>query len=258
MACPLSIFSLVQSNSARFRKLAIAQPMLILVRSGQKRVKVGRHTMVAKPGEAIALSGGALADVRNEAPPSAAYRADVFSVANSILRVPLQAAPSQTAHGAFSPPAALIAHLDRLREEAPVLPDTILKHRIHEVAIWLSALGIGWRSLDRPNLSFLVRDFVAQEPSRRWTLSDIRKLLAGRGHALSEASLRRRLAGEGATFTSLVIDARMTVALERLQTSSQSITRIALEVGYESASRFAVRFRARFGIAPSGIRDDTR
>jgi AraC-like DNA-binding protein len=82
----------------------------------------------------------------------------------------------------------------------------------------------------------------------------MRKLLAARGHALSEASLRRRLASESASFTSLVIDARMTIALERLQSSSHSITRIALDVGYESASRFAVRFRARFGIAPSEIR----
>ncbi len=258
MAAQLSIFSIFQSNNARFRRLAIAQPMLVLVRDGQKRVKVGGHTIVAKRGEAIALSGGALADIRNEPPAGAAYCADVFSVANSILLVPPQAALPQTAHGAFSPPAALIAHLDRLRDEAQGLPDPVLKHRIHEIAIWLSALGIGWRSLDRPNLSFLVRDLVAQEPARRWSVSDMRKLLAGRGHALSEASLRRRLADEGATFTSLVIDARMTIALERLQSSRQSITRIALDVGYESASRFAVRFRARFGTAPSEIRGDIR
>ena len=40
--------------------------------------------------------------------------------------------------------------------------------------------------------------------------------------------------------------------------SGEAINRIALEVGYESASRFAIRFRERFGFPPTAIRGHAR
>ena len=43
-----------------------------------------------------------------------------------------------------------------------------------------------------------------------------------------------------------------------LQSTDFPINRIALEVGYASPSRFATRFRARFGIAPTIIRGHRR
>ena len=50
------------------------------------------------------------------------------------------------------------------------------------------------------------------------------------------------------------MDARMTFALGMIQTTDLPINRIALDVGYASPSRFAVRFRERFGISPSHVR----
>lgn len=254
----LSVFSIDQSKSARFRKLAIVQPTLILVRAGRKSITVGGKTLTAGPGDAIALSGGVLADVRNDTPAGGAYRADVFAVDNLDSFACAPGPISSTAHAAFVPPAGLLAQLDRLRAEASALPDSIVKHRIGEIALWLSLLGINWGIRDRPDVSFLVRDIVARDPSRSWSLTDIRALLARRGYALSDASFRRRLADEGANFRNLVIDVRLTIALQRLQSSRMSIARIAFDVGYQSPSRFAVRFRSRFGVAPSRIRGHGR
>lgn len=76
--------------------------------------------------------------------------------------------------------------------------------------------------------------------------------------AVSEATLRRRLAADGTTFGDVLADVRMTQALGLLQTTSLPINRIALDVGYACPSRFAQRFRARFGITPSAIRTDNR
>ena len=76
--------------------------------------------------------------------------------------------------------------------------------------------------------------------------------------AMSAATLRRRLAAEGATFADLVVDARMSSALTLLQATAQPVADIALSVGYESASRFAIRFRQRFGFAPSAVRQRER
>ncbi|MDP8997842.1 MAG: AraC family transcriptional regulator, partial [Pseudomonadota bacterium] len=39
-----------------------------------------------------------------------------------------------------------------------------------------------------------------------------------------------------------------------LQSTGDSITQIAFAVGYESPSRFATRFRKRFGFVPSVLR----
>lgn len=60
---------------------------------------------------------------------------------------------------------------------------------------------------------------------------------------MSEATLRRRLEKEGLSFLQILIDVRMTRALALLQVTDLSIGQIALEVGYNSPSRFAARLR---------------
>jgi AraC-like DNA-binding protein len=46
----------------------------------------------------------------------------------------------------------------------------------------------------------------------------------------------------------------MASALTLLQATSRPVAEIALAVGYASPSRFAVRFRHRFGFSPSAVR----
>ena len=46
----------------------------------------------------------------------------------------------------------------------------------------------------------------------------------------------------------------MSLALTLLQVTDKPVGEIAHEVGYESASRFATRFRARLGVSPTTIR----
>jgi transcriptional regulator GlxA family with amidase domain len=50
----------------------------------------------------------------------------------------------------------------------------------------------------------------------------------------------------------------MSFAMVLLQSTQHAVNRIALQVGYESASRFAIRFRERFGFAPTAIRGHAR
>ena len=50
----------------------------------------------------------------------------------------------------------------------------------------------------------------------------------------------------------------MTQALTLLQSTDVSVLDVGLAVGYDSASRFAVRFRQRFGFPPSAIRGQKR
>jgi AraC-like DNA-binding protein len=56
----------------------------------------------------------------------------------------------------------------------------------------------------------------------------------------------------------LLVDVRMSLALTLLQATSLPVTQIAMNAGYESPSRFAVRFRQRFGFAPTAVRGHQR
>ena len=75
---------------------------------------------------------------------------------------------------------------------------------------------------------------------------------------MSEATLRRHLAAEGTGFAELLRDTRLTHALGLLQTTGFAVARVAEEAGYASPQQFAMRFRARFGLAPHEIRLEER
>lgn len=71
---------------------------------------------------------------------------------------------------------------------------------------------------------------------------------------MSEATLRRKLAAQQTSFTETLSDTRMTRALALLHTTTLPIGHIAQEVGYDSPSQFAARFKERFGINPRDVR----
>jgi AraC-like DNA-binding protein len=98
-----------------------------------------------------------------------------------------------------------------------------------------------------------LRQIIHADPARVWRAPDIARMVG-----LSEASLRRRLAVTGTSFSELLTDIRMTTAFALLKTTNRSVTQIAVDVGYDSASRFAVRFRVCFGVSPSEVRGHHR
>jgi AraC family transcriptional activator of mtrCDE len=49
-------------------------------------------------------------------------------------------------------------------------------------------------------------------------------------------------------------DLRLSLARQRLRSSSASITVIAEEIGYQSEAAFSRAFQRRFGVAPSAER----
>jgi AraC-like DNA-binding protein len=70
----------------------------------------------------------------------------------------------------------------------------------------------------------------------------------------SVSTLRRRLAREQTGFRELLDKVQLGLALDQLQASSLSIADIASACGYDSPSRFAMRFRQHYGISPSELR----
>lgn len=73
--------------------------------------------------------------------------------------------------------------------------------------------------------------------------------------AMSESTLRRKLNSEGTSVQEIKDQARLGRGLHLLQTTRDSIGLIAEKCGYQSQSRFTGRFKGRFGLTPSELRN---
>jgi AraC-like DNA-binding protein len=72
---------------------------------------------------------------------------------------------------------------------------------------------------------------------------------------MSERTLRRRLAGEGAGYKELVDEVRKDLARDYLTTSELPISEIARRIGFTNPSAFYRAFREWYGVAPAEFRN---
>ena len=141
--------------------------------------------------------------------------------------------------------------LRRVLESLEVRPvsDERLELRLLDLLLALAERGHRFKDARQSGTAGRLRTLINEAPDQHWTAHK-----AGGALAMSEATLRRRLASEGVRFEDLLVDIRMQYGLMLLQTTSWSIPRIASACGYQSRARFADRFRARFGYLPSAVR----
>ena len=134
--------------------------------------------------------------------------------------------------------------------EARQISDQRLLHRLMDLLIALSERGHQFACDGlQTTTSERLRSLISEAPERRWTAQE-----AGRELAMSESTLRRRLATEQVRFEELLLEARMHHAMMLMQTTAWTIPHIAQACGYKSRTRFAERFKERFGRAPSTVR----
>ena len=256
----------LQQRGLEILRMHVDQPALILVDKGIKSIRTARgDTVQAQPGQAIVLAGNQTVDFTNSVPDGTHYAARWLLFDAALLNDPyyLSRVAQVEAKGQLAAWAHLLpqvqAHLAVAFENArqalaPGLPDAVVRQRVLEVMHWLLEEHLVLRCpATNPGASIKVRALIARQLSHAWTADEVASDLA-----LSAATLRRRLAAEGTTLTALLIDTRMSIALTLLQATTQPVSHIALAVGYESASRFAVRFRQRFGFAPTAVRGHER
>jgi AraC-like DNA-binding protein len=251
---------IIQRSDLRFSRIAIDQPTLIVVRRGEKVLHAGRGEWTVRAGEAIAIAGGETFHVANRVSPEGFYDArwlvwdpaliEAFTAGAKPLAAPISAVMLGPIDSAF------LETFDRALEaigDVQSIPHDVARHRLTEVLVWLSTRGIRFDPVVGASLALRIRGLIASALDESWTAAVVASRLG-----MSEATLRRHLAAESTTFGDLLVDARMSFAMKLLQSTDHSINRIALEIGYESASRFAIRFRQRFGFPPSAIRGHRR
>ncbi|MCA0432103.1 MAG: helix-turn-helix transcriptional regulator [Proteobacteria bacterium] len=245
--------SIMQDIALSAPHLSVTQPGLVRVVAGTKDVKVGRKRLGFPAGAIALFAGGKAFDVTNTPAADGPYRAEAIFFESPLLP-PLPAAGTKpvadiASLAAVGPELAMAFDVAHRAITDVSLPLSIVRHRLGELLLWLNESGVSLVAPRAETVEQRIRLLVAQDPAFGWTGATIANALA-----VSEATLRRRLAERRTSWTDVLQDVRLTAALTLLQSTDSHVAAVAARVGYESPSRFAARFRERFGVAPSRLR----
>ncbi|PLR37286.1 AraC family transcriptional regulator [Chimaeribacter californicus] len=252
---------LIQHSALCVPSLYVSRPCLIYVTHGYNVLRTHGGELRIRQGEMLALNGGQTLDVYNGLDEKGLYAGKAIACDPSLVadfgrqHTPLL---SPVTSAAIIPdPAnqftqAFDAFFDALMG-MPSLPAPIARHRMQEQVLWLAQHGVRLHTAPPVTLSQQVRELLLTDISHAWPAATVAERLE-----MNEVMLRRRLAAEAEVLRNIIADTRMTHALHLLQNTDAAIAVIAQSVGYESGSRFAERFRKRFGFLPTAIRGHQR
>lgn len=251
--------SIFQQQELEFKRIFVEQPVLIVVERGVKSLRWPGGEYIIRSGEAIAIAGGQSVDITNSLAKDGSYRAHwlvwdsdliaAYAEAHSRQAVISHALPITHRSAEFT----TSYHRALQAVENADVPLDIARHRVSELLLWIGMSGGRFELPQALSLTVKIRRLIGQDLSREWSASAVASAFA-----MSEATLRRKLADEATTLTEILVDARMSLALQLLQSTALPVNQVALDVGYQTPSQFAVRFRHRFGFPPTAIRSQPR
>ncbi|WP_145524824.1 helix-turn-helix transcriptional regulator [Yersinia vastinensis] len=252
----------IQHTELLLTSVYIEHPLLIMVNRGHKVIRWDNQECIVQSGEIVAVSSGQTVDVINSLSDDGLFfshqlRCDprlIATFANHPASACLDVIPGVMPVRNLAPEFInTFSNTFKAISDTGDIPATIVRHRMLELLLWLAQRGVKFILSEGNSLSEKVRRCLAIDPHKIWSASEVAAHMA-----MSEVVLRRKLAAENTLLRDLMIDVRMTSALRLLQGTDWPISLIASQVGYESASRFAERFRKRFGFAPTAIRGHHR
>lgn len=250
---------ITQATRLNFTSLTTTRPMIIIVLRGRKVIQSPGYTFELQAGEAIAIAQGQVFDFENIPADDGDYEArwlvldpavvEAFGApekSEAVMPARLLGRMSDGLSHAFAQAVAALC-------DDGELPDAVIRHRVTELLAWLGASGFHFSLAQPDSFAARIRRLVGQRPDHAWSSAQISSTLG-----VSDATLRRRLQEEGVSLREVLTDIRMTHAMGLLQSSQMPVSAIAASSGFESQSRFAIRFRDRFGFPPSAIRGHHR
>lgn len=241
------------------RQVPLHQPGLVLVVSGVKQVYKEQQAEPYQAGQLLLFAAGSRIHLKNLPAPGSDYLALAATFSPVLLDRFVANYGSQLDLWSQPPLAKATAATELLQSleqwldiclsarQSPLQHD----HRAQEILLLLAQQGVAGKIFAQQNPSWQqkVSACLALDISRDWRMEEV----AARFHC-SGATLRRRLDQEHCNFRTLLEEVRLVAALGLLQESYWPVVRVAQAVGYESASRFAERFRLRFGMSPQELR----
>ncbi|MEW5422712.1 helix-turn-helix transcriptional regulator [Amorphus sp. 3PC139-8] len=241
-------------------ELTMPSAALVVVVEGTKEVIAGAERRAYCAGEAIALPAGAHVDVVNVPDAvSGVYRALCITFARKLVIEAARLWPSLTAS---RPPLGTTVFLDDALCSAIVhagealagtadVSRRLVDHRILEILLVLAERGvlpIAPKYVDR-SVAEAVQLLIRHRLDHAWTPAAVAERLS-----MSEATLRRRLKGEGATLRDILLSERMQAARLILAERDADVAEAIAATGYTSRSHFSRHFQQAFGVPPSAMR----
>lgn len=232
-------------------------PALILVLQGSKLLYPDGEQTIYTPQHAIAMRAGCALDMTNLPPPGEAYLALSFIFKPPLLERFKRAYPEWSAPALAVPPqlqrlsnrhaldSLALSLLERMGKNNALLQTHLL------LEILMQGLLDGGSNLlwqVEPDLGSRLRHWLSSDPSREWRADDLAELLQ-----IDASTLRRQLRRQGTSFRQLLEEVRLNHGLSLLQGHHLPVGEVSQRCGYASPSRFAARFRQRFGLPPSQI-----
>ncbi|WP_191488888.1 helix-turn-helix transcriptional regulator [Pseudomonas sp. FEN] len=254
--------SVIQARQPHaLQRVPIFVTTLCRVRQGEKLMGWEGREMRVGSRHLILMPAGCEVRINNYPGAQGYYIADAVTFPTELLRAfsvrynqQLDTFPGRAATREFCVP--LDRHttqawenlLDCINADSP---DALRTHYAEAVLLALALAGqAGPLLLDRHDpLCERVQQIIMSAPARDWTVAGV----AERLH-LGASTLRRQLANEGDSFSNILENVRLGMALQWLQVTPRPIGEIAAASGYASASRFAVRFRKHYGLSPRELR----
>ena len=244
---PFAIYSAVHEQ--QLLNVPISQPLLIFVLGGCKSLQAKEQTL-CKAGEFIFLGSSPNINMRN-IPDGQHYYALLIEFESSDFDdLPSRSKPPlEFTRGAIS--QSLATALQQFIEWSQCAPPALWASRRREILHLLMHLGHTdvARLAGNQTVSQQVHKLISKNLS-----ADISAEIIASALAMSEATLRRKLNAENVSLQQLKDQARLGYGLHLLQTTEWPIIQIAEHCGYQSQSRFSSRFKQRFGLTPSALR----
>ncbi|NRA59769.1 MAG: helix-turn-helix transcriptional regulator [Psychrobium sp.] len=249
---PFAVYTSIKEQN--LRNVPIAKPLLIVVLSGVK--ELGKNNeLICHTGQFIFLADSPAINMRN-IPKDDEY----FSLLIEFEHADFNAIKTTHAHGVDKyknnycigeTTRQLEQCLQQFIECCVWAPESIWTLRKREIIELLCHLGHQeiLSMVGKSNIGHRLHDMFCQQNFDEISISYICNELA-----MSESTLRRKLALEGSTVQEIKDQAKLGLGLHLLQTTKLSVAIIAQKCGYQSPSRFTDRFKGRFGLTPSALR----
>lgn len=245
-----SMFSYCALARERLIAVDLPDPLMGIVLAGRKEVWRGSLVDVLLPGTLFVLPRGVPLDILNiPGDRSGSYQSLVLEIRGQDL--PDLAPPPGIRAGGLAVPldaarVEAVLHAAAAIADGPARP-TVRAARLAELLALLHDVPEAAPLYERTMADRVAR-LLRGDLARGWTAATVARRLA-----VSESTLRRRLAADGASFSALLRRERMEAARRHIAAGEGSQA-AALAVGYASRAHFARAYRAAFGSNPGATR----
>ncbi len=243
-ALPFSVYSSIREQ--QIVNVPIIRPMLICVLDGRKML----GEIDCPGGSFVILSNRPRINMRN-IPGDTEYLALLveFDYDDFNSLPPRQARTEPFVQGEIG--QSLLQTLQQFVEWSAFAPPAMWALRRREILQLLYHLGhekVG-AVVEAPSLGHKVHCIINADVAHDLQAAELASRLA-----VSESTLRRKLAAEGTSLQEIKDRARLGHALHLIQTTFEPIGRVAERCGYQSQSRFTDKFKQFYGVTPTELR----